>query len=593
MSIFSPLLAAPAQALDRWLGWDRLPKPVGILALVGIRTRLRQRNLYDTETVATTTPANGAPARYVRARSLDGSFNDLDSPRMGAIGARFGRNVPLEHTFPEDLPAILEPNPRVVSRELLTRERFLPATTLNLLAGAWLQFEVHDWFSHGKNEDERPWELELGEDDAWYERPMRIPRTRRDPTSDADPSTPPTYVTADSHWWDASQIYGSEQGFADAIRAGDHGKLRLDEDGLLPADLEQHVDLTGVAGNFWLGLGLLHTLFTREHNAICDALRAEHPSWSDDELYDRARLVNAALMAKIHTVEWTPAIIAHPTTKVAMNANWWGIVGERITRRLGRLGRSEVLSGIPGSPTNHHAAPYSLTEEFVAVYRMHPLLPDDFTFRSHADDRVLQERTFREIGALDTRARLEELGVPSALYSFGVSHPGAIRLHNYPRFLQDLERPDGSRFDLAATDVLRIRERGVPRYNDFRELFHRKRVRSFEELTENAEAASELERVYGDVDRLDLMVGLYAEPLPRGFGFSDTAFRVFILMASRRLKSDRFFTRDYTPEIYSSTGFRWVRDNTMKDILLRHYPELEPALRGVDNAFAPWSRVAD
>ena len=43
------------------------------------------------------------------------------------------------------------------------------------------------------------------------------------------------------------------------------------------------------------------------------------------------------------------------------------------------------------------------------------------------------------------------------------------------------------------------------------------------------------------------MVGLYAEPLPKGFGFSDTAFRVFILMASRRLKSDRFFTRDYTP----------------------------------------------
>jgi hypothetical protein len=592
MSIFSPLLTGPARALDRWVGWDRLPKPLGILALVGIRTRLRERNLYDTETATPEAMRDGVPARYLRARTLDGSFNDLDSPRMGSIGARFGRNVPLERTFPEDPPAILEPNPRVVSRELLTRERFLPASTLNLLAGAWLQFEVHDWFSHGKNEEDRPWELELGDDDPWHERPMRIARTRRDPTSDADPSTPPTYVTADSHWWDASQIYGSEQGFADAIRAGEYGKLRLDENGLLPADLEEHVDLGGVAANFWLGLGLLHTLFTREHNAICDALRAEHPDWSDEELYDRARLVNAALMAKIHTVEWTPAIIAHPTTRLAMNANWWGLVGERFTRRFGRLGRSEVLSGIPGSPPNHHAAPYSLTEEFVAVYRMHPLLPDEFTFRSLDGDRVLQERTFREIGALETRTRLEELGVANALYSFGVSHPGAIRLHNYPRFLQELERPDGTRLDLAAIDVLRIRERGVPRYNDFRELFHRPRVRSFEELTGDAEAASELERVYGDVDRLDLMVGLYAEPLPRGFGFSDTAFRVFVLMASRRLKSDRFFTRDYTPEVYSATGFRWVQETTMKDVLLRHSPELEPALRGVDNAFAPWNRVA-
>ena len=188
-------------------------------------------------------------------------------------------------------------------------------------------------------------------------------------------------------------------------------------------------------------------------------------------------------MAKIHTVEWTPAIIAHPTTVFAMNANWWGIVGGRFTRRFGRLGSSEVLSGIPGSPANHHAAPYSLTEEFVAVYRMHPLLPDDFTFRSLDDDRVLQERTFPEIGAVHTRTRLEEMGMANAMYSFGVSHPGAITLHNYPRFLQRFERPGGDVIDLAATDVLRVRERGVPRYNDFRELFHKPRVRSFEELT--------------------------------------------------------------------------------------------------------------
>jgi hypothetical protein len=591
MSILSPLLVRTAAVLDRRVGWDRLPKWIGVVALIGIRTRLRRENLYDTETVKPLPPADGVPERARRARTPDGSFNDLESPRMGAIGARFGRNVPLERTFPQELPGLLEPSPRVVSRELLTRREFVPATTLNLIAGAWLQFEVHDWFSHGENEPESPFELELASDDDWTERPMRIPRTRRDPTSDEDPSTPPTYVTADSHWWDASQIYGSKPRFAEALRSGEKGKLRVDERGLLPADLEEHVDLSGVEGNFWVGLGILHTLFTLEHNAVCELLAAEHPDWSDDELYDRARLVVSALLAKIHTVEWTPAIIAHPTTRFAMNANWWGLVGERITRRVGRIGTSEVLSGIPGSPTDHHAAPYSLTEEFVAVYRMHPLLPDEFTFRSVDDDRVLQERTFPELGALQTRTRLEEVGMASALYSFGVSHPGAITLHNYPRFLQRLERPDGTIFDLAAIDVLRVRERGVPRYNDFRQLFHRGRVRSFDELTSNPEWADEMRRVYGDVDAVDLMVGLYAEPLPKGFGFSDTAFRVFVLMASRRLKSDRFFTRDFTPEVYSPEGFRWVRDTTMKDVLLRHYPELEPALRGVDNAFAPWNRV--
>ena len=248
-----------------------------------------------------------------------------------------------------------------------------------------------------------------------------------------------------------------------------------------------------------------------------------------------------------------------------------------------------MLGGIPGSPTDHHGVPYSLTEEFVAVYRMHPLLPDDFTFRSLETDEVLEERSFRELGALHTRARLDELGLPNAFYSLGIAHPGAITLHNYPRFLQHFERPDGTVMDLAATDILRVRERGVPRYNEFRRLFHLKPADSFEELTDNPEWAKELERVYGDVERVDLMVGLYAEPLPKGFGFSDTAFRVFILMASRRLKSDRFFTRDYNAETYTQAGLDWIEESTMIDVLKRHYPELEPALRGVENAFAPWS----
>jgi hypothetical protein len=249
-----------------------------------------------------------------------------------------------------------------------------------------------------------------------------------------------------------------------------------------------------------------------------------------------------------------------------------------------------VLSGIPGSPTNHHAAPYSLTEEFVAVYRMHPLLPDDYVFRSLENDAVLEELTFPEIGLRGTRTRLEELGMATCLYSFGRAHPGAITLHNYPRFLQNLERPDGTTVDLAATDVLRVRERGVPRYNEFRRLFHRKPVRTFEEL--NPQHADELKRIYGDVERLDLMIGLYSEPLPQGFGFSDTAFRVFVLMASRRIKSDRFFTRDYTPEVYTREGLEWVDETSMKTVLLRHFPQLEPALHGVANAFAPWRPVA-
>jgi hypothetical protein len=137
--------------------------------------------------------------------------------------------------------------------------------------------------------------------------------------------------------------------------------------------------------------------------------------------------------------------------------------------------------------------------------------------------------------------------------------------------------------------VLRIRERGVPRYNDFRELLHKPRLHSFEQLSDNPAWVEEIRRVYNDdLDSVDLLVGLYAEPRPAGFGFSDTAFRIFVLMASRRLKSDRFFTTDYSPRVYTGTGLDWVANNTFSSVLARHAPGLAALLRGVDNPFAPW-----
>jgi hypothetical protein len=585
-SIFNDL----AGAIDRRIGWDKLPLPLGILTLVGLRDRLRQENLYDTGRGALDRPDVDVHPDYLRARTLDGSFNDLNDPLMGSLGSRFGRNVPPRFTYAEPRDSLLDPNPRLVSRQLLTREQFQPATTLNLLAGAWIQFEVHDWFSHGKGEPEDPWEIPLADDDPWPQHPMKIQRTRRDPS--ADPNGPATFVTDDTHWWDGSQIYGRDPAFAQALRSGENGKLRIDDLGLPPQELEAHIDLSGVAGNFWVGLALLHSLFMSEHNAICDHLHQRHPELSDQELYEKGRLVNAALMAKIHTVDWTPAIIAHPTTVSALRANWWGLEGERLDKSVGRLTSNEVLRGIPGTPTNHHGVPYALTEEFVAVYRMHPLIPDEFSFRTLSSDSELANLTLPDLGALHVRERLAEIPITDALYSFGTSHPGAISLHNYPKFLQHFDRPDGTLIDLASIDILRTRERGVPRYNQFRRLFHLSPVSSFEELTGGDRAtADQLQQIYGDVERVDQMIGMYAEPKPEGFGFSDTAFRVFILMASRRLKSDRFFTRDYRPEVYTQAGLDWVENNSMRSVLLRQFPQLEPALRGVANPFAPWNRA--
>jgi len=112
------------------------------------------------------------------------------------------------YTYPEPCERLLDPSPRLVSRQLLTRHQLSARDyALNVLAAAWIQFEVHDWFS--------PWHLRhasLGystrtHDDPWPDPPMLIKRTAPDPSP--DPEGPPTYVTQDhalvgqfsNLWW--------------------------------------------------------------------------------------------------------------------------------------------------------------------------------------------------------------------------------------------------------------------------------------------------------------------------------------------------------------------------------------------------------
>jgi len=100
-----------------------------------------------------------------------------------------------------------------------------------------------------------------------------------------------------------------------------------------------------------------------------------------------------------------------------------------------------------------------------------------------------------------------------------------------------------------------------------------------------------------NIEDLDTIVGYLAETTrPHGFAISETQFVVFILNASRRLFSDRFFTSSFRPEFYTHLGVRWVMDNgpdgkvmekgtpnghkvevsTLKRVLQRTIPELRP-----------------
>ncbi|PIG69587.1 hypothetical protein AARAC_002702 [Aspergillus arachidicola] len=591
-SFFEKVFIRIFRFINIFVPWHKLPGFLGALNLDFLRIELRAYNLHDGyssgQAQGNTLDHSLEDERFINARNSDGKFNSLELPLMGCSGMRFGRNFSRQYTQKPNEDQLWTPNPRLVSERFMARKLsgFIPATSLNLLAAAWIQFQIHDWLQHEScpddfyNKSKEVYDIPLPPDDSWPHGRMILPRTKPDETLDPSDIKCPGYKNINTAWWDDSQIYGSSETVTKELRTKHQdGKLSQVHKGrvaFLPHDSAGNPK-TGFPDNWWIGMEMLHTLFALEHNAICDMLRTAYPDWTGDKIFDKARLINCALMAKIHTIEWTPAILAHPALRISMNANWWGLAGEKLTKWSAESRRAVKLS------------------VFVSVYRMYPLIPDSLAFFGAEDGKHKSTIPFPDASFNKAQGPFD-LGISFAdsFYSFGINYPGAITNNYYPGFMRDLSTPDGQLRDLGTVDVLRDRERGVPRYNQFRRLLRMSVPKTFEELTGgNKELAGELREVYGDIELVDTLVGSHSEPLPKGFGFSETAFRIFILMATRRLKSDRFIAGQWNAETYTKEGFRWLQNNGMKDVLMRHFPELEVHLKNSKNVFAAWEKLTE
>ena len=548
--------------------------------------------------------------------------------KVGSKGARFGRNTsPLTDEQVEEMEKnLLNPNPRLISQRLFTRKNgMIPAKTLNLLAAAWLQAQNHDWFSHGKNVASNWIKVPPVKGDALFPQGMLVPRTQPDLTQlpAGKGGYQKTFNNVVTHWWDASEIYGSDMATIQKVRTNPltgellpHGKIAVDEENRRLYYGKGGIPITGFTDNWWIGLELIHSLFAMEHNAVVDRLMENYPSMSDEELFQKARLIVAALIAKIHTLEWTPALLDNKALHVGMRANWHGlseplkvldnsIVKSLITALSDRF--RHAVYGITGKGSLAlYEVPFSLTEEFVSVYRMHPLIPDHFeVYQKGGGYDPLQPGTRKLITIEETRdEKVMDLihydyspySSMEIMYSMGRNHPGALTLHNYPRFMQNISVKRNTlgvpevRFDLAAVDIIRDRERLVPNYNEFRRQLRLKPIKTFDDLTSNKEDVALLKEIYNnDVEKLDLVVGSLAEEdRYENFAFGNTAFYIFAAMASRRLLGDPFYSDYFNPEVYTQLGYDWVQNMTMKDVILRHYPELKEAFEHVVNAFQPW-----
>ena len=83
---------------------------------------------------------------------------------------------------------------------------------------------------------------------------------------------------------------------------------------------------------------------------------------------------------------------------------------------------------------------------------------------------------------------MRQKGLANWALSMGRQRIGALTLQNHPQFLQNLkmnrlESPT-QQIDVAALDLIRDRERGVPRYNEFRRQYGLKQLTSFDDFVD-------------------------------------------------------------------------------------------------------------
>lgn len=124
----------------------------------------------------------------------------------------------------------------------------------------------------------------------------------------------------------------------------------------------------------WLGLELLHTVFAREHNQIAAMLAAAYPAWSDQQLFDKARMITAGVLAKLHTIEWTPAILPNVHLARGMNVNWSGLISMLPPLSAAAMAAlkpppNDGVYGFRGGVRLDAGVPYSMTEVGRRVHR--------------------------------------------------------------------------------------------------------------------------------------------------------------------------------------------------------------------------------
>ncbi|MEZ5056955.1 MAG: peroxidase family protein [Saprospiraceae bacterium] len=507
-------------------------------------------------------------------RTIDGTGNNPFFPDYGKSGVQMNREGNETSYTNGSIMVNRGVSPREVSNLLCSQTADKPsATNLSAFVFSFLQFIDHDITLVEGGVEAAPMTVPVGDHyfDPFNTGTAIIPFTRSLPMEGTGTSTanPRQHKNLISTWIDASNVYGSDQERADWLRSGVHGKLKVSHSAhgdLLPVNtfsglfddvidpsapfMDHNRDRCGelvkvfVAGDVRANeqptLLALHTLFVREHNRICDERVAE--GYTDDEdNYQYARKIVGGLCQSILYQEVLPAL--------GMN--------------LGVNSRYNV-----------YAKPDILNEFATAAFRLgHTMIVSNLRFEDQAGNPVeiqsgCGEGTDGVFGGTECQITCgnQTLSTPLALRD-AFFNPSLIANNGFENLFWGLSRqkqqeidleivdevrnflfgqPGSGGLDLAATNIQRGRDHGLPDFNTMRTLFGMRPYRNFSEITQNVTLQAALMEAYGDINNIDAWIGFLAEDHLPGASIGPSLEKVMSHQFKLLRDCDKFwFDRDY------------------------------------------------
>jgi len=538
--------------------WFRLTASKKSQARATVAQKIQKRRLF----------LEGLESRQLMAadiRAIDGSGNNLTNPDWGTAGEEFIRKNNLSaYTDGISTPAgTTRPSARAVSNALADEGavRDLSERNLSAMIYAWGQFLDHDLDLTNTATPAELFSVPVPTGDAYFDPTgtgtQTIPLTRSDydPATGASASNPRQQVTSVTSWIDGSQIYGSDADTASKLREHVGGRLLMTADGLLPrndpATMPQGIVPMGNGNPFVANeemfaagdvranenpeLTSLHTLFVREHNRVAGNLAQQHPTWTDEQLYQAARNIVIGELQVITYREWLPSLMGDGALK-------------------------------PYQGYNPSVNPGIANEFATAAFRLgHSMLGDDIEFLDNNGNEVAEEVSLAE--AFFNPNLVSDNGLESVLKYLASDPSSEIDNQIVDSVRNFLFGPPGAGgLDLASLNIQRGRDHGLPDYNSLRAAYGLPKVTTFAQITSDPALQTELKNLYGTVNNIDAWVGMLAEDHVKGSSVGPLVQKILVDQFTRLRDGDRFWYQ----RSLSGAELRDVQNTTLTDVIRRN-----------------------